>query len=266
MLRVNSARFSTFVLYSICSASCIPLISSLQACFGSACAQTLLLVRNTTLIPPEASSGGREEKEGRAHTARLKLQSMGGCVVTGNALGRFQHKIPQDAKWKPYEKLARQSQSIILCIHSFCTQRGNTFSCICAGVHLFGGTPSVQPLDPKFKSLPILLYSYESLREKKKATSCYRKTEDRGGQWGFMGFVGSYLIARCTPRLEALGMVPATVNLAILVEVDQIDQQFIADAADEARRVPADAVPSSRGKDGDVPSVDLPTALLEKPT
>lgn len=57
-------------------------------------------------------------------------------------------------------------------------------------------------------------------------------------------------------------MVPATVNLAVLVEIDQIDKQFIADAADEARRVPANTVPSSRGKDGDVPSIDLPTALL----
>lgn len=86
------------------------------------------------------------------------------------------------------------------------------------------------------------------------------------GSGDLMGFVGSYLIARCTPGLEALGMMPTTVNLAVLVEVDQIDQQFIADAADEARRVPANAVPGSRGEDGDVPSIDLPTALLEKPT
>lgn len=86
------------------------------------------------------------------------------------------------------------------------------------------------------------------------------------GSGDLMGFVGSYLIARCTPGLEALGMMPTTVNLAVLVEVDQIDQQFIADAADEARRVPANTVPGSRGEDGDVPSIDLPTALLEKPT
>ena len=112
--------------------------------------------------------------------------------------------------------------------------------------------------------LQILLYSYESLKKKKPHAIERQGTEVGSGD--LMGFVGSYLIARCTPGLEALGMMPTTVNLAVLVEVDQIDQQFIADAADEARRVPANAVPGSRGKDGDVPSIDLPTALLEKPT
>lgn len=60
-------------------------------------------------------------------------------------------------------------------------------------------------------------------------------------------------------------MVPAAVDLAVLVEVDQVDQQLVADAADEAGRVPANAVPSSRGEDGHVPAVDLPAALLGKP-
>lgn len=55
----------------------------------------------------------------------------------------------------------------------------------------------------------------------------------------------SYLIARSTAGLEALGVVPATVDLPILVEVDQVDQQLVADTADEAGRVPADAVSCS---------------------
>lgn len=76
---------------------------------------------------------------------------------------------------------------------------------------------------------------------------------------------GSYLVAGGAAGLEALSMVPAAVDLPILVEVDQVDQQLIADAADEAGRVPANAMPRSRGKDGHVPSVDLAAALSEKP-
>lgn len=60
-------------------------------------------------------------------------------------------------------------------------------------------------------------------------------------------------------------MVPAAVDLAVLVEVDQVDQQLVADAADEAGRVPANAMPSSRGEDSHVPSIDLPAALSRKP-
>lgn len=60
-----------------------------------------------------------------------------------------------------------------------------------------------------------------------------------------MADAGSYLITCSAAGLEALGVVPATVDLPILVEVDQIDQQLVADAADEAGRVPADAVSRS---------------------
>lgn len=54
-----------------------------------------------------------------------------------------------------------------------------------------------------------------------------------------------YLIACGAAGLEALGVVPATVDLPILVEVDQVNQQLIADTADEAGRVPADAMSRS---------------------
>lgn len=83
--------------------------------------------------------------------------------------------------------------------------------------------------------------------------------------WQKPGRAGSYLVARRAAGLEALGVVPAAVDLPILVEVDQVDQQLVADAADEAGRVPANAVPCSRGEDGHVPSVDLAAALPEKP-
>lgn len=59
-------------------------------------------------------------------------------------------------------------------------------------------------------------------------------------------------------------MVSAAVDLSILVEVDQVDQELVADAADEAGRVPANTMPRSRGEDGHVPSIDLATTLSEK--
>lgn len=66
-------------------------------------------------------------------------------------------------------------------------------------------------------------------------------------QWAAALMAGavSYLIACGTAGLEALGVVSATVDLPILVEVDEVDQQLIADTADEAGRVPADTVSCS---------------------
>lgn len=108
-----------------------------------------------------------------------------------------------------------------------------------------------------------LFYFQESL--KKKLHTLEKNVVQRWAAGILTGLAGSHLIARCAPGLEALGVVPATVDLAVLVEVDQVDQQLVADAADEAGRVPANAVPSSRGEDGHVPAVDLPTTLLRKP-
>ena len=71
----------------------------------------------------------------------------------------------------------------------------------------------------------------------------------------------SDLIAGCAARLQALGVVPATVDLPILVKVDQIHQQLVADGAYEARRVPANPVAGARRKHGDVPAVNLASAL-----
>jgi len=70
------------------------------------------------------------------------------------------------------------------------------------------------------------------------------------------------LITGCAARLQALGVVPATVYLPILVKVDQIHQQLVADGADEARRVPANAVAGTGRKHGDVPAVNLASALF----
>lgn len=62
-----------------------------------------------------------------------------------------------------------------------------------------------------------------------------------GQRWGPQAAC-SDLVAGCAARLQALGVVPATVYLPILVKVDQIHQQLVADSADEAGRVPAHTV------------------------
>lgn len=78
--------------------------------------------------------------------------------------------------------------------------------------------------------------------------------------------VCSDLVAGCAARLQALGVVPATVYLPILVEVDQVHQQLVADSAYEARWVPANTVAGARRKHSDVPAVNLASALQGKQT
>lgn len=70
-----------------------------------------------------------------------------------------------------------------------------------------------------------------------------------------------YLVAGGAARLQPLGVVPAAEDLAILVEVDEVHQQFAAGAADEAGRVPAHGVTRPRRKYGDVTAVYLASAL-----
>lgn len=70
-----------------------------------------------------------------------------------------------------------------------------------------------------------------------------------------------YLIAGCAAGLQPLGVVPPAEDLPVLVEVDEVHQQFAAGAADEAGRVPAHAVTRPRRKHGDVAAVYLSPAL-----
>lgn len=58
-------------------------------------------------------------------------------------------------------------------------------------------------------------------------------------------------------------MVPAAVDLSVVVEVDQIDQQLAAGDALETLRVPTAAVTSPTGKHSYVSAADL-SATLEK--
>ena len=64
-----------------------------------------------------------------------------------------------------------------------------------------------------------------------------------GSRWGCRPHrAGSDLVTGCTAWLQALCMVPATVDLPILVKVDQIHQELVADGAYKAGWVPADTV------------------------
>lgn len=74
----------------------------------------------------------------------------------------------------------------------------------------------------------------------------------------------AHLITGTAAGFQPLGVVPATVDLAILVEVDEIHQQFLAHAADKAMRVPAFSVTRPRSENHDVPTIYLTAALLKR--
>lgn len=77
--------------------------------------------------------------------------------------------------------------------------------------------------------------------------------------WG-----GAYLIAGGAARLQPLSVVPAAVDLSILVEVDEVHQELITHAAHEAGRVPAHAVARPGSKHSDVAAIYLPSTLKRK--
>lgn len=82
-------------------------------------------------------------------------------------------------------------------------------------------------------------------------------------QTGWGSWWDSHLIAGLAAGLEPLGVVPATVDLSVLVEVDQIDQQLTAGGTLETLRVPAAALSGPTGKHCYVSTADL-SATLEK--
>lgn len=56
-------------------------------------------------------------------------------------------------------------------------------------------------------------------------------------------------------------MVTSAVDMAVLVEVDEVDEQLAAGGTLEALRVPACAVSRTRGKHGYITSINLPSTL-----
>lgn len=77
-----------------------------------------------------------------------------------------------------------------------------------------------------------------------------------GGEW-------PHLVTGLAAGLQPFGVVPATVDLPVLVEIDQINQQLAAGDTLETLRVPAASVTRPAGKHRYVSTADLP-ATLEK--
>lgn len=73
-----------------------------------------------------------------------------------------------------------------------------------------------------------------------------------------------YLIAGSAAWLQPLGVVPAAVDLSILVEINEVHQQLVAHAAHEARRVPTHTVTCPGCEHSDVSAVYLASTLNRK--
>lgn len=71
----------------------------------------------------------------------------------------------------------------------------------------------------------------------------------------------AHLIAGSAAGLQSLSMVPAAVDLSILVEVDEVHQELFAHAADKAGGMPTHAVTCPRCKYRDIAAIYLASAL-----
>lgn len=80
------------------------------------------------------------------------------------------------------------------------------------------------------------------------------RTPGRGGR-------GTNLITGLAAGAQAFGMVATTVDLAGVVEVDEVHQQLPARGAHEALGVPAGTQAGTAGKHSDVPASNLLPAL-----
>jgi len=58
----------------------------------------------------------------------------------------------------------------------------------------------------------------------------------------------AYLVARGTPGLQSFRVVPTAVDVAVFVEIYEVDQYLFAYAAREARRMPRRAGAHSAGR------------------
>lgn len=69
------------------------------------------------------------------------------------------------------------------------------------------------------------------------------------------------LITRLAARAQAFSMVAPTVDLAGVIEVDEVNQQLLARGAHKALGVPTGTQACATGKDCDVPASDLLSTL-----
>lgn len=76
--------------------------------------------------------------------------------------------------------------------------------------------------------------------------------------------LGVYLIAGSAARFQPLGVVPAAVDLSILVEVNEVHQELIAHAAHKAGRVPTHTMTRTGCKYSNVTTIYLASTLKMK--
>ena len=72
----------------------------------------------------------------------------------------------------------------------------------------------------------------------------------------------TYLVAGGAARSNLFGIVSLAVHRAILVAVAQVDEQFLACGADEARRMPAEVLAGLRCEHCHLIRLDLPLAVM----
>lgn len=84
-------------------------------------------------------------------------------------------------------------------------------------------------------------------------------TDPRSRRGG--GIKEAYLVTGLAAGLQPLSVVPAAVDLPVLVEVDQIHQQLAAGDALEALGVPAGPGTRPAGEHSHVSAADLPATL-----
>lgn len=73
-----------------------------------------------------------------------------------------------------------------------------------------------------------------------------------------------YLVTGRAAWLQPLGVVPAAENLSVLVEVDEVHQELLAQAAHKAGRVPAHSVTRSGYEHSNVAAIYLASTLAGK--
>lgn len=71
--------------------------------------------------------------------------------------------------------------------------------------------------------------------------------------FSFCTFIGkNYLITRCASRFKAFGVVSSTIEFSVFEKVDEVYQEFLADAAGKAAGVPARVGAGSRCEHGHI--------------
>lgn len=106
-----------------------------------------------------------------------------------------------------------------------------------------------------------IIWDWERRAHANTLTDTFRSYSNRG--FNRLETRRPHLVTGLAARLQPLSVVPATVHLPVLVEIDQINQQLAAGDTLETLRVPAASMTRPAGKNSNVSTADLP-ATLEK--